>query len=165
MGRVEQLEERVHPRLTAIQGGAMKNDILQTKRFGKTIRRHVLEFGLLFFLILATFGVVGIFINWSTTKISLFIGSALVFLVGGVFAPNALYPIWKGWMVFAEKLGAVMTFVILSLMWVLAVIPMGFLLKTFGVKVIDRSFRTNQASYWDERKPESSDPERMRRQF
>lgn len=165
MGRVEQLEERVYPRLTAMQGGAVKQDLLQTKRFGKTIRRHVLEFGVLFFLILATFGIVGIYINWSATKIALFLASSMVFLIGGLLAPSALYPIWKGWMAFAEKLGAVMTFVLLSLMWVLAVTPMAFLLKVFGVKVIDRSFRSNQASYWDERKPESSDPHRMRRQF
>ena len=144
----------------------MNQDILQTKRYGKTIRRHVLEFGLLFFLILATFGVVGMFIGWSATKVSTFIGCSIIFLVGGLAFPGSLYPVWRGWMAFAEKLGAVMTFLILSVMWVCAVVPMALLLRLFGVKIIDRGFRSpGRTSYWEERKQDASSPEKMRRQF
>lgn len=165
MGRVEQLEERVHPRLTMVAGNKAISDILTQRRFGKSIRRHVLEFGLLFFAILAALGTVGLFIGWSKAKAWGFIGTSVVFLVGGLFLPRALYPVWKGWMALAEKLGAVMTFLLLTIMWVFAVTPMAYLLKLFGVKIIDRTFRLNQESYWETRGEKCSDPERMRRQF
>ena len=73
---------------------------------------------------------------------------ALFFLVFGVYAPKALRPVEKYWMKFAEKLSVVMTALIVSLTFIVAVTPLGFLLKLIGKELMPKTPDKALDSYW-----------------
>lgn len=91
------------------------------------------------------------------------VGVALIAL--GLVWPQVLKPLQKIWMGIAVVLGAVMSRVILTLLFFLIVTPLGLFLKMRGKKLLQRGSTAGVASYWNVRGPESADPKRCERQF
>lgn len=74
--------------------------------------------------------------------------AGLAFLVCAFCAPAILAPVERAWMRIAAVLGFVMTNILLTLVFFLAVTPTGFLMKLFGKDPLRRSFDTEADSYW-----------------
>ena len=90
------------------------------------------------------------------------VGSLL--LVSGLLVPAALGPVRRGWMRFAEALGAFNTRVILGALFYLVFTPVGFVMRLFH-DPMTRSWRDGERSQWIRRKVEPVDPARYRQQF
>ncbi|NBC18871.1 MAG: hypothetical protein GVY18_16335 [Bacteroidetes bacterium] len=90
-------------------------------------------------------------------------GGILVLL--GTLAPQWLRTLYIGWMALALLLGFVMTRVLLTLVYVLLVLPIGLLLRGFGKDLLDRSLDPDASTYWRPREPIDDDPERLERYY
>lgn len=152
------------PELKVIMGGKTK-DKWNELFFGKPIRAHVKEFGALFGTI---FFVIASFRLWNgraAADAALWVSIGAFFAYTGYRVPEVLHPIWKGWMKFAHYLGIVMTFLLMSIVWCVAFIPMSLLVKAIGKNPISMKFRTEPTTYWVDRNPLYDDFKRMEKQF
>lgn len=92
------------------------------------------------------------------------LGGALIVL--GAVAPALLRPVYRVWMGLALVLGFVMTRVLLTLFFIIAITPIGWLRRTFGTSSILMRPSNDATSYWIEREPEADDPkERLTRLY
>src|SRR5690606_38839000 len=73
-------------------------------------------------------------------------GAALVLL--GLAAPATLRPVYRVWMGLAVVLGFVMTRVLLTLVFVLVVLPIGLALRLVGKDLLDVRIDPEATSYW-----------------
>ncbi|MCB0335002.1 MAG: hypothetical protein KDD62_01810 [Bdellovibrionales bacterium] len=134
-----------------------KQSYLNERSFGKTARQHVKEFGGLFGLISL------IVFAWALSKHmgSVWLASSAVsasfFLGTAYLLPTALYPLWKGWMKLAHMMSLVMTFFILSICWMLMLVPMASILRLIGKEVMDSTFDRSLETYWVDRSAEKHD--------
>lgn len=142
------------------------SSVLDQLFFRKPVRQHVKEFGCIFGIL--AFGIAAYLMYKDHTLVEralyLSIGGA-IFTVLGYLAPLVLYPVWKGWMYGAEKIGMVMTLLIMSVTWIIMVTPLSFLLKAIGKRMMDLTFRTAVPSYWEKTKDTWSDGSFLKRQF
>ncbi|MBP9839197.1 MAG: hypothetical protein KBC84_10865 [Proteobacteria bacterium] len=113
---------------------------LQLREFGEVMTLACLIFTLIGFYKIRTFSMVSLSL--------LLIG--LVFLSLAFFAPRILAPAERVWMKFAEKLGAVMTFLILILSYFLVFTPIALLLKIMGKDLLQRKLDSSAKSYWSD---------------
>ena len=74
--------------------------------------------------------------------------AAAVLALLGVAAPRLLDPLERAWMTMAGWLSVVMTYVILTLAFIVAVTPLGLLRRVFGGDPLHRRFDRGAASYW-----------------
>ena len=75
--------------------------------------------------------------------------------------PKALKAIWEGWKRFTEKLGIVMTFIMMTVMFIV-ILPV-FSLVRFSDPL--RRKRHSGGTYWEEHKPYESTLDRAKRAF
>ena len=90
-------------------------------------------------------------------------GAALVAL--GTFAPRALRAVYVGWMALAFALGWLMTRLILTLVWLVAFVPIGLLFKATGRDALHRRPDPSAKTYWHAREATGSPKERMEQMF
>jgi len=133
--------------------------------FKKPVRQHIKEFACIIAIVLLLIGGY-LALKGATlaTTLSL-VSAALVLLFFGYIFPKVLHPVWDSWMLMAHYLGIAVTALILSLTWVLLVIPTAMVLRVIRIKVMDMSFRSKAKTYWEDRKPESNDFKLLERQF
>ena len=132
--------------------------------YGRPKRIHVSEFGAIIAIILfiiAGFKAYG----GNALSASSWILVGIVIAETGYRLPAVLYPIWKGWMKFAHVLGAIMTFLILTVGWFLLVIPTALALRVFRIKVMDLRFNADVESYWEPRADKLHDFKLLERQI
>jgi hypothetical protein len=169
MGRERGLANEIRAGLDPDTGFAPANgegrSPLDELFFGKPVGVHVREFGSLFALICLIIAGFRGYRHDSLSAILIFSSLAAVFAGLGYFFPAALRPVWKGWMAFAHVLSIVMTFVLLSLVWIVGFIPMSVIVKIFKVKLMETGFRTGHPSYWEVRDPKYDDFKRLEQQY
>ena len=85
-------------------------------------------------------------------------------IVPALLGPAVLGPVQRGWMRFAEVVGAFNTRLILGLLFYLVFTPVGFLMRLFR-DPMTRSMRDVERSQWVRRKVEPVDPARYQQQF
>ncbi len=140
----------------------LNNDIKQVSR------RQIIEFGLVFFLILSVIIPIvslwrndWIWQNWLDWSFSAGIAIKFLCLTTG----TRMAPIFVGWMKLALLLGTVMTAVIVSLVFVFIITPIGLVKRLFKsntdyIKTIDSDLQ----SYWLDTQPNDK-PERMEKMY
>lgn len=79
-----------------------------------------------------------------------FVLPPVLFLVIGFFVPLWLKPFFWLWMVLSLAFGAVVSRFVLTVLFFVVLWPINVIAKLFGVKFIDRSFRHQKASYWQD---------------
>lgn len=130
---------------------------------GKPVTKHVKDFGILIgaiFLIISAFKMYkGSSILIPTTYIG------LLFVLGGLYMPRLLMPVWYYWMKFALALGTFMTLVIVTLAWIIMFIPIGILFKLIGKRTVNLSFKSSSDTYWEQREDKYNDFKLLERQF
>jgi len=110
------------------------------------------KFGL---VMAAAFGVLGAIAWWRGRAIAPYLGGlAALFLVAGLAAPRALAPVERAWRQFAELLGAVTTRVLVTLTFLLVMVPIGLLRRLFGVDSLGLRFDRAKSSYWVKVEPD-----------
>lgn len=169
MGRERGLANEIRAGLSSEANFSPVNDTkksaLDELYFGKPVRNHVREFGALFALLCLLIAGTKGYRHQSLFDITVFSSLAAVFAVLGYVFPSALRPIWKGWMTFAHYLSLVMTFVLLSVVWVIGFIPISILTRIFRVKLMETAFREPVATYWESRDPKYDDFSRLEQQY
>ena len=85
------------------------------------------------------------------------------FLISALLYPRLLLPIEKLWMKLASVMSYIMTRVLLTLVYLLAVIPTGLIMRLLGKKPLQLDFIGNMKTYWVDVDPEGpcSRPEKQ----
>lgn len=106
---------------------------------------HLRTFGISFLVIL---GIIGGVLWWNSRVNAAYalwsIGA--VFGLLGALMPMALLPVYRPWMVFAEKLAWFNMSLLLLITFYLVVTPIGLLMRVFGKDPMGR--RKRPGSYW-----------------
>lgn len=103
-------------------------------------------------------------LSGGTARIWLLVPAGL-FLLLALLAPPALAPLNRLWMRFGLLLGKVVSPIALGIVFLLAVVPIGWLLRRSGKDPLRRTLDSAAGSYWIPRDPPGPDPKTMNRQF
>jgi hypothetical protein len=131
-------------------------------------RRKIVEFGVVFFAVLAI--IVPMFVFWrndwtwvSWLDWSVAAGVAMIALCLGTGMMMA--PVYKLWMRIALVLGTIMTAVIVTVVFFLVITPIGLIRRLLRSKSdYKQSFDREADSYWVDRL-EAFDPKRMEKMY
>lgn len=97
------------------------------------------------------FGLVAGLMLWRDQENYLyFLGVAGFFVFFGLVLPNTLKLIHKIWMGLAFVMGWVMSRVILTVLFFLAITPIGLLLRISGKDLLDLKCKIKKDSYWND---------------
>ena len=75
--------------------------------------------------------------------------AALVFFLLGVFSPERLRRFEKLWMKFGDKLGTVMTYVVMLITFLVIVTPIGLLMRLLGRDLLALKLDPQRTTYWE----------------
>jgi Ca2+/Na+ antiporter len=89
----------------------------------------------------------------------------LALLAFGVASPQLLRPLYFVWMGLAFIMGSVMTRLILTLVFVLLVVPIGLVMKLVGRDPLNRRIDASKVSYWISREDMDRSPERLEKYY
>ena len=90
---------------------------------------------------------------------------AALFLLVALAAPSILAPLNKLWMAFGLLLRKIIGPIMLLVVYVIAVVPTGLIMRLRGKDPLHRSFDRAAASYWVHRNPPGKPDASMSRQF
>jgi len=90
---------------------------------------------------------------------------AAAFGVPGLLFPRVLQPVFWAWMKFSVGLNWVMTRLILSLAFFLMIVPMRVILMIVRHDPLNRSWKPDLPSYWEDAEEQPEDLERYMNQF
>ncbi len=140
-----------------------KKMILEEIKNIKSGKKELREFGI---VVGVVFGFIGGSLWWRHKEhyIYFFILS-LFFILSGLLIPIILKPIQKIWMAVGLIIGAVMTRVILCLLFYVVVTPLGLLNKMTSKDSLNLRFNKELQTYWIKRKKESFNKLNYERQF
>ncbi len=111
-------------------------------------RSELRKYGLIMF---AAFAVISILLYLKGETAYRFTAvPSVLFLLFAAVLPSALAPVEKYWMKLAAVLGFVVTNILLTLVFVLAILPVGLLLQVFGKSPLRKGFKKSArlSSYW-----------------
>jgi len=94
-----------------------------------------------------------------------FLIPGLILLITGTTLPRVLKPIHKVWMTLAILMGWVMTRVILSVLFYLAIAPIGLFLRLTGKDLLDQRLEPQKHSYWKVRSQSQHTPSDCEKQY
>lgn len=110
-------------------------------------RRDLRKFGLTMAIVIAVlFGLLlpwWLEHEWQTWPWAI----AAVFMVWATAAPGTLRPVYKGWMRFGQLMGRIVTPIILTLTYVIAIVPTGLVMRAIGRDPMSRRFDPEAESY------------------
>ena len=121
------------------------------------------NFGLTFAAILGVIGLVPL-VHGQGPRLWALI-PALCFLAAALALPTVLTPLKLAWMKFGLLLHALVTPVIMGLIFYLAVTPTGLIMRAFGKDPLRLKLDANAPSYWIARDPPGPPPGTIRDQF
>ncbi len=95
------------------------------------------------------FALLGGYFWWKGYAAAPYMAGVSFFLaLSALLGPAVLRPVEKGWMMLAEGLNWVMTRVILTVAFLLVILPIGLLLRVMGKDLLDRKIQPDLDSYW-----------------
>ena len=107
------------------------------------------NFGLVFFFV---FLIVSIWPIISGESIRIWsVAISLVFLILGLMNSKVLTPLNKLWFKFGIILGAIVAPVIMSIIFFLAITPIGLLMKILGKDLLNKKINKKKNTYWIKR--------------
>lgn len=135
------------------------SEIKNIKETPSDLRKFGLTIGVVLLLIAALL----LWMNKSSYPVWGIIG--LLFILTSLSFPAVLKPLNKVWMSLAILLGWVMTRVILSILFYIALTPLRFIALAFNKKFLDFKIDPEAKSYWEKREKRKLDPSTYERQF
>ena len=103
--------------------------------------------------------------EWGQPLSSWLIGTSIAMGLAAWLMPRVLRPLNRAWMRLGLLLGKVVTPLMLSLLFVLAFVPLGLLLRLRGFRPLRLELEQGEETYWIDRDPPGPSPETMVRQF
>ena len=94
----------------------------------------------------------------------LYVIAAALFL-WGILSSQTLKPVYRGWSVFSQALGWLLTTSLMVLVYGIGFIPTGLIMRLFGVNPLHRKFDPAAPSYWQKRPAVEFDRVHCERQF
>jgi hypothetical protein len=108
--------------------------------------RKLREFGLVVGGVLCGLGVL---LAWrGRGSFPYFLAPGIFLVITGAAVPSILKPVQKAWMTLAILMGWVMTRVLLSALFYLAITPIGLILRLTGKDLLDQKLEPQKQSYW-----------------
>lgn len=92
-------------------------------------------------------------------------GLAAVFLAAAYFCPAVLKPLNLIWFKFGMLLHAVVNPIVMAILFYVAVLPTGLLMRAMGKDMLRLKREPESESYWILRRPPGPAPETMKDQF
>lgn len=94
-----------------------------------------------------------------------FLAASLIFLCFALVLPKALAPLNWLWTQFGLLLHKIVSPLVLGLLFLVAITPVGILMRLFGGDPLRLRFDPKAPSYWIERTPPGPAPETLKDQF
>lgn len=136
--------------------------LTEIKRIDSSTKK-LREFG---FVVGGVFSGLGLLLLWrGKGHFVYFLWPGLALVVLGTVFPALLKPLQKVWMAVAILMGWVMTRLLLSVLFYLAITPIALILKLTGKDILDIKLAPAQSSYWKQRAHKDHRPEDYERQF
>lgn len=108
--------------------------------------RELRKFG---WVMAGAFGLIGGVLWWRGGAAAPYLGGlSAFFLIMSLVAPMALGPIERVWMALAEKMGMVMTTVILTITYFVLMTPLGLVRRMLGHETLGLRPDPSKATYW-----------------
>ena len=121
------------------------------------------EFG---FVVGGVLCALGIFLAWrGRGTYPYFFLPGITLVITGTVLPGALKPFQKAWMTLAILMNWIMTRVLFSVLFCVAITPIGLILRLAGRDLFDRKLDQSKKSYWNVRSKPLSLPADHERQF
>jgi hypothetical protein len=121
----------------------VREEISQLDLSAKNLRKFALTVGPIFLLIAA-------WLAWkhhlTAAAILAFVGFSLT--IAGAVAPQSLSGIYQVWMGFSFAIGWIVSRIIITILFFLAVTPIGLLARVTGKDFLDINMRVRRDSYW-----------------
>ncbi len=119
--------------------------IAEIKKIESTPKK-LREFG---FLVGGVLCALGVLLWWrGRGSFPYFLTPGILLVITGALIPSILKPLQKAWMTLAILMGWVMTRVLLSALFYLAITPIGLLLRITGKDLLDQKLEPKKTSYW-----------------
>ena len=129
----------------------------------KTDRRELKKFGV---TMAAAFGLLSAFSAYRGGELFPYLlGLAGAFLLIGLARPMLLKSVYLGWMGLAFALGAVMSRVILTLLFFTGMTAIGLISRMKKPDMLDERADPNAVSYWQKREPAKEVKRHLEQQF
>jgi hypothetical protein len=90
---------------------------------------------------------------------------AVVFIAVSLLMPGILAPLRRLWLKLGHLMSVVVSPIILALMYVLAIVVTGVLIRLFGKDLLSLKLRPEEASYWIKRNPPGPEFKSLADQF
>lgn len=118
------------------------------------------------FTFAVVFGLIGLWLLIGGSLPALvFLGIACVFLVIALAAPALLGPLNRLWLKFGDLLHAIVSPIILGLIFFLMITPIGLFMRLFGKDFLRLRFDPDAPSYWLRREPPGPEKTSFDKQF
>ncbi len=126
-------------------------------------KQTVRKFGIIFSVILLAIG------SWMWYKSNplwiWFGGGGILMALVATLVTVVLMPLYKGMTVLAIIIGYFISKLILTLMFILFFIPIGFIMRLLGKDLLDKKINKNAASYWLKKENSAFSKEKYERLF
>jgi Saxitoxin biosynthesis operon protein SxtJ len=120
-------------------------------------------FGIVFAVVLA---LVAAFVWWRSRQLpSWAVALSAIFLFVALVRPSLLAPLNALWHRFGLLLHRITSPIVLGLMYGVAIVPVGLIMRLRGHDPLHRRFDPSRTSYWIERNPPGPPPASMTNQF
>lgn len=120
-------------------------------------------FGITFAAVFTVIGLIPLIFREPPRLWAFAIAAALLLLA--IAVPQALAPLNRVWSRVRIVLNAVLTFVLMGLLFYGVVLPTGLIMRALRKDLLNLRYDADARSYWIERDPPGPDPESMNRQF
>ena len=120
------------------------------------------KFGLLF---AAVFLVIALIVSFRSTAFYICGLLAIVFLTAALLIPRVLAPLKRRWLMFGWLLNWIISPIFLGLIYLLAIIPVGGLVRLFGKDLLSLKHDPVAGSYWVGRDGGEATAESLKDQF
>jgi len=93
------------------------------------------------------------------------LGASASFLIAALAAPRLLRPLNWLWFKFGMLLHAIVSPVVLGLLFFITITPVGWLMRLMGARPLNLKFDRAAKSYWINRDPPGPPPASLKNQF
>lgn len=129
----------------------------------ETKRSSDRSFGIVFFVL---FLAIAAYLWWINSSAAIYVAAVgVAFGVIALVAPRILAPLNWVWTQFGLLLHRLISPIIITLLFLVAVTPIGLLMRLFGKRPLNLKYDPKAESYWIERKPAGPAPGTLNRQF
>ena len=130
-------------------------------------RKELRSFGIVMAVVLSLFGLWGVWrVGFSLTTVrTVLVVLAGSFLACGLLAPALLREPRRLWLALGERLGVVVSTLLLTIFFFLVLTPIGLLRRAFGADPMGKRRKPDGQGYWVPREDDPRGPERYEHMF